>query len=96
MKIGSIWLGDRLRIVPGKGKIQKYKRWSQIYEVLEEPIKLKRDFINDKELMISDLGNIQNLLNGLWEKPIEELEKLFYKEKNEKLLSKFNISLYCK
>lgn len=43
--------------------------------------------------MILDIGTLEIILNKLWVKPIDDLKKLFFHEKNQTLLSKYNIGL---
>jgi len=43
--------------------------------------------------MISDVEGLETILNNLWAKPINDLEKLFSKDKNKILLGKYNIDL---
>jgi len=43
--------------------------------------------------MIIDIGTIEIIFNKLWNKPIDNLKTLLFKDKNKTLLKKYNISL---
>ena len=40
-----------------------------------------------------DLVNLMRILNQLWVKPLGDLKKLFYEDRNERLLEKYNVEL---
>lgn len=93
IQIGKIITIGGIPLVPKKEKIQNYKKWSYVFAAQQDIQKLKNDFINMKEQMILDIGNLEIILNKLWNKPINDLRKLFFKDKNEILLEKYNIDL---
>jgi len=67
--------------------------WSDVFAVQQDIQKLKNDFINMKEQMILDIGRLEIILNSLWAKPINDMKKLFFEDKNKILLDKYNIDL---
>lgn len=81
-------------LVPKKEKIQDYKKWSYVFAAKRDAEKLRDDFIDMKEQMILDIRTLEIILNKLWVKPINDLKKLFFDEKNETLLGKYNIDLH--
>lgn len=93
VQIGKFTTPDGIAFVPKKEKIQNYKKWSDVFAALQDIQKLRNDFINMKEQMILDIGNLEIILNNLWAKPIDDMGKLLYKDKNELLLNKYNINL---
>lgn len=93
IQIGKIITIGGIPLVPKKEKIQDYKKWSYVFVAQQDIQKLKNDFINMKEQMILDIGNLEIILNKLWNKPIKDLRNLFFKDKNEILLEKYNIDL---
>ena len=92
-QIGRIILIGRIVLVPKKEKIQDYKKWSDVFAVRQDIQKLKNDFINMKEQMILDIGRLEIIFNSLWTKPINDMKKLFFADRNEILLEKYNIDL---
>ena len=93
IQIGTIITPDRVRLVPKKEEIHKYKKWSHVFAALQDEQKMRNDFINMKEQMILDIGGLEVILNDLWTKPINDLSKLFFDDKNKILLKKYNIDL---
>jgi hypothetical protein len=93
VQIGRIIVNGNIELVPKKESIQNYRKWSKVFAVQQDIPKLKKDFINMKEQMILDIGTLEIILNELWKKPIDELTKLFFEDKNEILLKKYNIDL---
>ncbi len=92
-QIGRIITIGNIVLVPKKEKIQNYKKLSNVFAAQQNPKTLNEDFINMKEQMALDIGNLEILLNDLWDKPINDLKKLFFEDKNEILLNKYNIDL---
>ena len=80
-------------VVPRKEKIQDYKKWSSVFAVRGNNKKIVEDFIDMKEQMNLDLVNLMRILNQLWVKPLGDLKKLFYEDRNERLLEKYNVEL---
>ncbi|MDI6889134.1 MAG: hypothetical protein QMC78_05560 [Methanocellales archaeon] len=93
IQIGKIISFGGIPLVPKKEKIQNYKKWSYAFVVQQDIQKLRNDFINMKEQMILDIGSLEIILNNLWAKPINDLRKLFFDDKNKILLRKYNIDL---
>lgn len=93
VKIGRIISLGGIPLVPKKEKIQNYKKWSYVFAVQKDVQKLKSDFINMIEQMILDIGQLEVILNKLWARPIKDLKKLFFDDKNKILLKKYNIDL---
>lgn len=82
-----------MALVPKKEKIQLYKKWSAVFSAQNDIKRVKNDFINMKEQMVMDIGTLENILNEMWVKPLNDLKKLVYEDKNEKLLDKYNLDL---
>lgn len=93
VQIGRFATIGGVTLVPKKEKIQSYKRWSDVFAARRDGQKLRNDFINMTEQMILDIGKLEVILNKLWEKPLEDLKKLFFEDRNEILLTKYNIEL---
>ncbi|MDP2898774.1 MAG: hypothetical protein Q8Q12_19725 [bacterium] len=93
VQIGRIATIGGVTLVPKKEKIQSYKRWSDVFAARADGERLRDDFINMTEQMILDIGRLEVTLNKLWEKPLEDLKKLFFQDRNEILLTKYNIEL---
>jgi hypothetical protein len=93
VQIGKIINLNGVQLVPKKEKIQQYKEFADVFAVLKEPTKLKNDFIEMKEQMFLDIEGLQTVLNDLWTKPIKDLARLFFEDKNQILLQKYNLNL---
>lgn len=79
--------------VPKIDKIRDYNSWYKVFDAAKNKEKREKDFVEMKGQMTENLDGIQNLLNYLWEQPIQDFKKLFFQGKNIKLLKKYNIKL---
>jgi len=93
VQIMGVLNSDNVLLVPKKEKIHHYQRWHANNKVRQHLEKYKDDFIEPRGQMASDSEHIESLLNDLWRKPIEDMKKLFFEEKNKLLLKKCNIKL---
>jgi hypothetical protein len=93
MSIQRVPIKEDIILVPKKEKIKSYKNWDNVLKAGEDVARLEKDFIEMREQMVSDIWILEEILNKLWLKPIEDLKKLFYEDRNEILLSKYNIEL---
>lgn len=93
IQIGKIISPGGIPLVPKKEKIRSYKKWSYVFAALQDEQKLRNDFINMKEQMILDIRGLEVILNDLWTKPINDMRKLFFGDRNKILLKKYNIDL---
>jgi hypothetical protein len=84
---------DKVVFVPKKEKIHVYKRWEAVLQASSDLQKLKNDFVNARHQMKLDIELLEDVLNKLWLKPLEELKRLFFEENNKVLLQKYNIDL---
>lgn len=91
VQIGRILTRGNVILVPKKEKIHNYKKLSNVFAARQDVKKLKSDFINMKEQFVLDIGTLEVILNKLWKKPIEDLNRLLFKCKNPILLGKYNI-----
>lgn len=81
-----------IRYVPKIENICKYNSLSKFQRALYEYNQTRSDFTVMEEQMKSDIQKVMKLMNELWEKPINDLYALLYKESNEHLQNEFNIS----
>lgn len=88
-QLASRHIGTQV-LVPKRSKIGNYKTWQQVFQAEEET--LKNDFVERKEQMLDDLKELTRCLDALWDKPIKDLDKLLFVDKNETLLKHYNIS----
>jgi hypothetical protein len=91
IRMGRIKEDPDTDCVPKKKKIKKYKRWSEIEAALADQKIRENDFVKKEEQMKQDFQDIKEKLNLLWEKPIADLNKLLYEEKNKKLLAEYSL-----
>jgi len=79
-------------LVPKKDKIGNYRRWRQVQNVISDPIQIRNDFVSRVDQMKSDFVELKKAINDLWEKPISDVLKLLYEEKNKNLLMKYDLT----
>ncbi len=91
-QIAFIQFPNGISYVPKKENIKKYKKWNEVFIGANDPNVFQRDFVNREEQMTQDIFDMMTALNGLWEKPIEDMTLLMFTEKNQILLSKYDIS----
>ena len=75
--------------VPKRTKISKYKKWHQVFSVTPE--RFPHDFIERETQMRQDINELKEKLQLIWTKPLQHFDKLFYLDKNKKLITKFDI-----
>lgn len=90
VQIGGLFVNEK-RMVPKKQEIGRYKKWSQVFAVAENPKILGEDFIETKEQMTLDVKELQSVLNSLWDKPINDLKELIFIKNNEVILNKYDL-----
>jgi hypothetical protein len=93
IQIGKLRGPGGILLVPKKEKILNYKKWANVFVAQQDIEKVKTDFIVMKEQMILDIGKLEIILNKLWERPINDLHRLLFQDKNEILLMKYNLIL---
>ena len=76
--------------VPKRKEIGNYKSWHQVFRVTQA--KFESDFTERKSQMLNDLTELAHRLSNLWQKPITDLMKLIYDDKNMKILALYDIS----
>jgi len=92
IKIGRLIETIGQILVPKLEKIQKYKKWSQVWSASTKPDVIKEDFIEPNKQMEENIIKLENLLNKLWNKLISDMEKLLFVDKNKILLKKYSLS----
>ncbi|MFY7732105.1 MAG: hypothetical protein ACOVSR_01395 [Bacteroidia bacterium] len=75
--------------VPKRKEIRHYKNWHEVFNVTQE--RFDADFTERKTQMANDLTELLVRLNNLWQKPIEDMMKLIYDDKNKMILELYNI-----
>ncbi|MHC9542470.1 MAG: hypothetical protein AB9903_23425 [Vulcanimicrobiota bacterium] len=81
------------KIVPKLDKIVNFKKWSQVYNASLNEREMRENFTEMNTQMKDNLNEFMRILNQLWNKPINDLKKLLYEEKNIILLKKYNLSI---
>lgn len=79
-QIGSIILSDGTMMVPQKNKIRNYDTWRKVFSGGANPKTLKKDFINSRIQMNSDLLELKKLINKLWDIVLLNISNLQKKE----------------
>jgi hypothetical protein len=90
-QIGTIQDSQGRFYVPKKERILDYKNWNEVSKAVNNPQKFHSHFIEREKQMQENIEEFKQILNSLWEKPIEDLKKLLYIDKNEKILAKYDI-----
>ena len=93
VQIGRIISQGNVPLVPKKEKIQKYKMFWDVISSAGNIQKLRKDFISMKEQMVLDIGQLEIILNDLWEKPIKDLDRMIFGERNSTILGFYNLDL---
>ena len=90
--MGTVLVG-KVHMVPRKECVQDYRSLRAVQEATRDVTRLKKNFILREEQMTNDMQELQQLFNALWEKPIADLTRLLYTEKNPILLARYNLHL---
>ena len=80
-------------LVPKKKVIQQYRGLLPVFEAVADQLRMKRDFVSMHRQMAEDFETLQWILNDLWNRPITDLTRLFYEERNTFLLHEYRIIL---
>ncbi len=91
-QIGRVIVVGDIVLVPRKEYIQDYRKWPAVFKAAEDPDKLQSHFIDMKEQMLLDIQTLEVMLNKLWEKPLSDMKRLFFDDKNAVILSKYQIT----
>lgn len=78
--------------IPKRNSLHKYKRWIEV-EKVSGATSIPDDFIPIDVQITNNLIQIKSALQSLWEKPIADLYKLVYVDRNRKILHKYNLSI---
>jgi hypothetical protein len=79
--------------VPKKERVHEYRTWSSVEDAARDRRKLESDFAPMLEQMRSDVEHLKTLFNDIWSKPTEEMITLLFKDKNDVLLRKYDLTL---
>lgn len=91
-QIGRIVFAGEMALVPRKELIADYAKWPSVFLAADDPARIKNHFIDMKEQMILDIETIETALNRLWRRPIADMKRLFFDDKNSLLLGKYQIT----
>jgi hypothetical protein len=92
IQIGRVVIAGDMVLVPRKENIQDYRKWPTVYLAAEDTSSLQSHFIDMKEQMILDTETLEVMLNKLWHRPVSDMKRLFFDEKNAVILGKFQIT----
>jgi hypothetical protein len=92
IQIGRVIVAGDIVLVPRKEHIQDYRKWPSVFLAAEDPNRLQSHFIDMKEQMILDTETLEVMLNKLWHRPISDMKKLFFDDKNAVILGKYQIT----
>jgi hypothetical protein len=92
IQIGRVIVLGEMVLVPRKEHIQEYRKWPSVFLAAEDPNRLQSHFIDMKEQMILDTETLEVMLNKLWHRPISDMKRLFFDDKNAVILGKYQIT----
>lgn len=92
IQIGRVIVLGEMVLVPRKEHIQDYRKWPSVFLAAEDPNRLQSQFIDMKEQMILDTETLEVMLNKLWHRPISDMKRLFFDDKNAVILGKYQIT----
>jgi hypothetical protein len=92
IQIGRVIMAGDIVLVPRKEYIQDYRKWPSVLLAADDPGRLQSHFIDMKEQMISDTETLEVMLNKLWQRPISDMKRLFFDDKNAVILGKYQIT----
>ena len=92
IQIGRVIVLGEMVLVPRKEHIQDYRKWPSVFLAAEDPNRLQSHFIDMKEQMILDTETLEVMLNKLWHRPISDMKRLFFDDKNAVILGKYQIT----
>ena len=92
IQIGRVIVVGEMVLVPRKEHIQDYRKWPSVFAAAEDPNRLQSHFIDMKEQMILDTETLEVMLNKLWHRPISDMKRLFFDDKNAVILGKYQIT----
>jgi len=79
--------------VPKKEKIQDYKKWQAVGNTVASQPNFMNHFILREKQMKSDIKQLKIALQKLWEKPLSDMRKKLFVDKNRILLIKYNLTI---
>ncbi len=91
-QIGRVLVVGDITLVPRKERIQDYRKWPSALLAAEDTNKVQSHFIDMKEQMLLDIETLEVMLNRLWERPISDMKRLFFDDKNAVILGKYQIT----
>jgi hypothetical protein len=92
IQIGRVIIVGDIVLVPRKEHIQDYRKWPSVFLAADDPNRLQSHFIDMKEQMILDTETLEVMLNKLWQRPISDMKRLFFDDKNAVILGKYQIT----
>jgi hypothetical protein len=92
IQIGRVIIAGDIVLVPRKEHIQDYRKWPSVFLAADDANRLQSHFIDMKEQMVLDTETLEVMLNKLWQRPISDMKRLFFDDKNAVILSKYQIT----
>ncbi len=92
-QIGFVQNNNGQHFVPKKEKIPKYKKWDEVFKGAADSKKFANDFIDRETQMVNDLKEMQNKLQGLWDKPVNDINDLLYRQQNAIILNQYDLRI---
>lgn len=87
--LGEIVSAGGIRLVPKKAKLSQYKKLDAVFAAASDIQRQKQDFIMMEEQMVSDFAELQSVLDSVWERPLTDVTKLLFEERNALIVEKY-------
>ncbi|MFH1636487.1 MAG: hypothetical protein ABIG63_21100 [Chloroflexota bacterium] len=91
VKVGRIVVEGGPILIPKPNVIQKYKSWREISAILSDKAKVKKDFVEQYYQAEEDIISLEQAINEVWEKLINDFMDEFYSPDKPFLRSLYNI-----
>jgi len=80
-------------LMPLPSKISDYLTWRKVEEAAKNPNIIKSDFVEQSQQAFNDLQKLEEILNNLWEKLIEDFKQEFFSEERNLLRKKYGLEM---
>jgi hypothetical protein len=78
-------------LIPRSAVIDKYRSWRDVQAVITDEKVISRDFEEQYQQATNDLGNLERLINNLWDKLLIDFQEEFFAAERSKLRDRYDI-----
>jgi len=91
MRVARIIRSGSIFLVPKPKLIDKYRKWRDVFAILNNAEKIKSDFVEQYQQAHDDIVALEYSLNELWKKITNDFEEEFYSTERTKLREMYGI-----